>query len=387
MTAALSPASGRTLALSILIGSCALLVLGVHPVLLGALVQEGRLADAQVGNLVTIEMLAIVPGSLAGIGLLRRIGARFVAVGAGLAMAGINIFLIGQSGMTMLAMTRAVAGFSEGVLVAIALVAISRVARVERASAIFLAVQTLMQAIVAATLPAVTIAGSRVDAALAALALAGAVAALAALALPAELRPTEPDSERGALTPASLAALSCAGLFLGAIVSVWGYFGLWLIHYGYPPTFEGTAVSLCLVAQVVGALAAARFGERLPSRQTIIGCAIVGAGLVGAFYLARGSAGAIIAVSLAFGFVWLFTLPFFAGWLIEIDPGRRAVLYLTAFQLGGAALLPSLAGIAVGAWSINAALMFAGCAFLLLAMTASLSTRVGAPSPAETAND
>lgn len=387
MTAVLSPVSGRTLALSILIGSCALLVLGVHPVLLGALVQEGRLADAQVGNLVTIEMLAIVPGSLAGIGLLRRIGARFVAVGAGLAMGGINLFLVGQSGMTMLAMTRAVAGFSEGVLVAIALVAISRVARVERASAIFLAVQTLMQAIVAATLPAVTIAGSRVDAALAALAVAGAVAALAALALPAELRPTEPDSERGALTPASLAALSCAGLFLGAIVSVWGYFGLWLIHYGYPPAFEGTAVSLCLVAQVVGALAAARFGERLPSRQTIVGCAIVGAGLVGAFYLARGSAGAIIAVSLAFGFVWLFTLPFFAGWLIEIDPGRRAVLYLTAFQLGGAALLPSLAGIAVGAWSINAALMFAGCTFLLLAMTASLSTRTGAVPRTETAND
>lgn len=374
MTAALSPVSGRALALSILIGSCALLVLGVHPVLLGALVQEGRLADAQVGNLVTIEMLAIVPGSLAGIELLRRVGARFVAVGAGLAMGGINIFLIGQSGMTMLAMTRAVAGFSEGILVAIALVAISRVARVERASAIFLAVQTLMQAIVAAALPSATVAGSRVDAALVALAIAGVIAATAALALPAALRPTEPDSERGALTPASLTALTSAGLFLGAIVSVWGYFGLWLIHYGYPPTFEGTAVSLCLVAQVVGALAAARFGERLPNRPTILACAIAAAALVGAFYLARGSATAIIMVSIAFGFVWLFTLPFFAGWLIEIDPGRRAVLYLTAFQLGGAALLPSLAGVAVGAYSINAALTFAGSAFLLLATAAGLST-------------
>lgn len=79
-------------------------------------------------------------------------------------------------------------------------------------------------------------------------------------------------------------------------------------------------------------------------------------------------------VSIAFGFVWLFTLPFFAGWLIEIDPGRRAVLYLTAFQLGGAALLPSLAGVAVGAYSINAALTFAGSAFLLLATAAGLST-------------
>ena len=369
--------NGRTLALSILIGSCALLVLGVHPVLLGALVQEGRLADAQVGNLVTIEMLAIVPGSLAGIGLLRRVGARIVAAGAGTAMAAINLFLIGHAGMATLAAARAAAGFSEGILVAIALVAISRVARVERASAFFLAVQTLMQAVVAAALPAILIAGSRVDAALAALAGAGAIAAAAALLLPSAIRPTEPDGERGALTPASLTALTCAGLFLGAIVSVWGYFGLWLIHYGYPPTFEGTAVSLCLVAQVVGALTAAHFGERLPNRRTIIACAIAGAGLVAAFYLARGSAGAIIAVSIAFGFVWLFTLPFFAGWLIEIDPGRRAVLYLTAFQLGGAALLPSLAGIAVGAWSIDAALAFAGASFLLLALAALASGRGG----------
>lgn len=372
--------NGRTLALAILIGSCALLVLGVHPVLLGALVQEGRLADAQVGNLVTIEMLAIVPGSLAGIALLRRVGARIVAVAAGLAMAAINIVLLGQAGMTVLSLARAIAGFSEGVLVAVALVAISRVMRVERASAIFLAVQTLMQAVVAAALPAISIAGSRVDAALIALAVAGAIAAAAALALPATLRPTEPDGGRGALTPASLTALTCAGLFLGAIVSVWGYFGLWLIHYGYPPTFEGTAVSLCLVAQVVGALAAARFGERLPSRPTIAACAMTAAALVGAFYLARGNAAAIIMVSIAFGFVWLFTLPFFAGWLIEIDPGRRAVLYLTAFQLGGAALLPSLAGVAVGAYSIDAALAFAASAFILLACAAWAAGRTRTPA-------
>ncbi|OHD08872.1 MFS transporter [Sphingopyxis sp. RIFCSPHIGHO2_12_FULL_65_19] len=380
MIAEATVVSGRTLALSILIGSCALLVLGVHPVLLGALVQEGRIADAQVGNLVTIEMLAIVPGSLAGIGLLRRVGARVVGTAAGLAIAAINILLIGQSGMMILSFARATAGFSEGILVSIALVAISRVVRVERASAIFLAVQTLIQAVVAAALSAATLSGSRVDAALAALAIAGVVAATTSLALPTTLRPTAPDSERGALTPASLTALACAGLFLGAIVSVWGYFGLWLIHYGYPPTFEGTAVSLCLVAQVVGALAAARFGERLPNRPTIIACAIAAAALVGAFYLGRGSAAAIVLVSIAFGFVWLFTLPFFAGWLIEIDPGRRAVLYLTAFQLGGAALLPSLVGVAVGAYSINAALAFAGCAFLLLATTASLSTRAQPPS-------
>lgn len=368
MSAALPPVTGRTLATSIVIGSCALLVLGVQPVLLGAMVQEGRLAEAQVGNLVTIEMLAMVLGSLAGIGLLRKTGARVVIGFAGLVLVAVNLIMTGHSGMAILAPVRAVAGLSEGVLVASALVAISRVTRVERASAIFLAVQTLLQAIVAAALPFVSITGSRTDNALVALAGAGAIAATSALSLPQYLRPTAPDSERGALNRASLTALLGAGLFLGAIVSVWSYFGLWLIHYGYPPTFEGTAISLCLVAQVAGALTAARFGERLPNRQTISACALAGAFLIALFFVSRSNATAILAVSVAFGFVWLFTLPFFAGWLIEIDPGRRAVLYLTAFQLGGAALLPSLAGVAVGSFSVDAALIFSGAIFIILAV-------------------
>lgn len=370
MTAPPSPVSDRTLATSILIGSCALLVLGVQPVLLGAMVQEGRIADAAVGNLVTIEMLAMVLGSLAGIALLRKAPARIVIGLAGLILAATNLAMTGQSGMPALSTLRAAAGLGEGVLVASALVAISRVARVERASAIFLAAQTLLQAVVAATLPLITLASSRTDTALFALAAAGAIAAVLSLALPRYLRPTPPDSERGALTPASLTALVGAGLFLGAIVSVWSYFGLWLIHYGYPPAFEGTAVALCLVSQVVGALVAARFGERLPNRRTVASCALTGALLVALFFLFRGSAAAIVTISMAFGFVWLFTLPFFAGWLIEIDPARRAVLYLTAFQLGGAALLPSLAGLAVGRFSINAMLVFSGAIFAALAAIA-----------------
>lgn len=368
MTAPLSPVSSRTLATSILIGSCALLVLGVQPVLLGALVQEGRIAEAQVGNLVTIEMLAMVLGSLAGIGLLRKMGARVVIGLAGFTVAAANVAMTGQSGMMALSLLRAVAGLGEGVLVASALVAISRVARVEHASAIFLAVQTLLQAVVAAALPLITIASSRTDTALGALAATAAIAAAAALTLPQYLQPAAPDAERGAVTPASLTALLGAGLFLGAIVSVWSYFGLWLIRYGYPPTFEGTAISLCLVAQVVGALTAARFSERLPNRQTISACALAGALLVALFFVGRGNATAILAVSIAFGFVWLFTLPFFAGWLIEIDPGRRAILYLTAFQLGGAALLPSLAGVAVGSFSVDAAMIFSGAIFVMLAV-------------------
>tara|TARA_R100001129_G_scaffold132623_2_gene94167 strand:- start:333 stop:1484 length:1152 start_codon:yes stop_codon:yes gene_type:complete len=373
LTAALDPVTRRTLATSILIGACALLVLGVHPILLGALVEEGRIAEAQVGNLVTIEMVAIVVGSLVGIWLLRKKGPRVVIGSAGLILTAVNLLMTDLSGIAIIAPCRGVAGLSEGILVSSTLVAISRVVRVERASAIFLAVQTLMQAIVAASLPFIALGSSRTGTALLALALASALAGLAAMFLPRELRPAPSDGGRGAITPASLTALVGAGLFLGAIVAVWSYFGLWLLGNGYPPTFEGTAISLCLVAQVAGALTAAQFGERLPNRPTIIACALAAAVSALMFLMFGGSAMAILAVSVVFGFFWLFTLPFFAGWLIEIDPSRRAVLYITAFQLGGAALMPSLAGIAVGIFSVNAAMVFSAGVFLVLAALAYLN--------------
>lgn len=373
MTGRAPPLGGLALAQAIVIGSCGLLILGVHPVFLGALVQEQRLGDAQIGNLVTIEMLAIVAGSIGGIALLKRLDARAVACLASLALAAVDAALLGRGGMGLLGAGRALAGLCEGVMVAVALVAISRVARVERASAIFLAVQTLLQAVVAAVLPQLAGMGSHTDLALMALAGFALVAAGAALFLPAAIRPAETHEQRSGLSGRALVALSGAGLFLGAIVSVWGYFGLWLIHHGHAPAFEGTAVSTCLVAQVVGALAAARIGERLPSRVTIAACALAGAGLVGLFHLARADQAAILAVSAAFGFVWLFTLPFFAGWLVEIDPARQAVLYLTAFQLGGAALLPSVAGELVGLGSIDVILPFSGAVFVVLAAVAALA--------------
>lgn len=375
MTAVLAPVSNRTLAASILIGSCGLLVLGMQPVFLGALVQEARLLESEVGYVVTVEMLAMVIGSLAGIAMLRRLGARTVAAGAGLLLAATNLLLLGQSGLVMFMANRFAAGLLEGILVSLALVAISHVPRVERASAIFLAVQTLMQAAIVALLPLIVTTGSRADAALLVLAGAGILAAASVIALPAQLRPAEPDREKGAINRTSFTALLSAGLFLGAIVSVWSYFGLWLGQNGHSPAFESTAVALCLVAQVVGALTAARYGDRLPNTPAIAACALAGASLVLMFHLFRDNAAVIVALSMMFGFVWLFTLPSFAGWLIEIDPARRAILYLTAAQLSGSALLPSVAGALVGFWSVNAMLVFSGAMFLIVAAIAAAFSR------------
>jgi hypothetical protein len=152
------------------IGSLAVLVLGIEPVLLGAMVTEQRIAEQAVGALVTTELLAIAMGSVLGMRALGRFSARSVALLAGLALAGVDCAAIGRTGAPVLIVQRALAGLLEGMLMALALVAVARAVLPEHASGMFLAAQTLLQLVVVLFLPALTLAGSRVDMSLAILA-------------------------------------------------------------------------------------------------------------------------------------------------------------------------------------------------------------------------
>lgn len=358
-----APIGAARMAACLAIGSIALLVLGVQPVLLGPLVVEGRIGESGVGHLVTVELLAIALGSLLGARLLRGTSARVIAAVGGVLLALANAGMTLHAGAGLLIVLRGAAGLAEGLLLALPMVAIARAAHPERASAYFLVAQTLFQLIVAAVMPSLSLAGSRADAGFLVLAAAGLAAVPLALAAPPWLRPSAPDPVSGAVTWRSGAALLGAGTYLGAIVAVWSYFGLWLTRHGHPPALEGTAVALSLAAQVAGAAVASRVSGRLPSGLTIIVCA-AGEALLVAMLLAGGGSPAVVhAFSIAFGFLWLFALPSFTGLLIELDPRRRAALYLAAAQMSGSALLPSLAGPWIERVGVDGASWFGIAAF------------------------
>ena len=311
----------------LLIGAIALLILGIQPVLLAPLVLEGRISEADVGYLVTAEMITIAVGTLIGVPLLRKAPARAVGFISGILLVAVNAGLIGRIGLAPLLALRSIAGLLEGMLVSLTLVAIARSERPERLAAIFLAGQTFIQLVAAAFLPGLVFAGSRADAALATLATAGAVTVILVAGLPRWLRPSESVGKGGAITLASGMALLSTGFYMGAIVVVWIFFGVWLERHGHPPALEATAVSICLGAQIFGALVAARISDRLPDAATITFFA-VGEFLLVGFMLRQSGSGDLITLAVAaFGFLWLFALPSFAGMLIAIDPERRAVLF------------------------------------------------------------
>jgi hypothetical protein len=100
--------------------------------------------------------------------------------------------------------------------------------------------------------------------------------------------------------------------------------------------------------------------------------AIGEAGLVAILLWGSRSPTVVYAVSAAFGFLWLFALPSFTGLLIEVDPARRAVLYIAAAQLAGSAALPSVAALFVTPSDIGGAFRFGLAAFALAVVLTSI---------------
>jgi predicted MFS family arabinose efflux permease len=369
------PVGGGQMAACLAIGSIALLILGVQPVLLGPMVVEGRLSESGVGLTVTAEIFAIALGSIAGSRLLQRLPARALVAASGTLLAVVNAAMTLRHGIAAVIALRALAGLAEGLLLSLPIVAVARAKHPERQAAYFLVAQTLLQLIVAAIIPNLMIDGSRAAAGFAALAAVSALALPLAAFAPRILRPARADSATGRLVPGALAGLIGAAAYLGGIVVTWSYFGLFLARHGHPATLEGTAVATCLAAQIAGALAAARFSERLPPVAIITAAALVEALLLIVLLTAGGSTLIVYAFAITFGFMWLFALPAFTGLLVQLDPGRQAALYLAAAQLGGSAILPTLAGPAIERIGVSGALWFGIAAFAVTAMAVIVAAR------------
>ena len=80
-------------------GSIGLLVLGVEPILLGALTVEGRLSEGGVGPLAMCELTMIALGSLGGLRLLRFMQTQAVLAGGSILLVLANLLLVGRSGL------------------------------------------------------------------------------------------------------------------------------------------------------------------------------------------------------------------------------------------------------------------------------------------------
>jgi protein-S-isoprenylcysteine O-methyltransferase Ste14 len=101
---------------------------------------------------------------------------------------------------------------------------------------------------------------------------------------------------------------------------------------------------------------------------TILGASLAGLAILAAFASLPPPLD-FIALSGAFGFVWLFTLPFLVTMAIEADPTRRAAVLGGGAQVLGGSFGPFMASLLVTDHDARGALAFgAGCVMVSAAI-------------------
>ena len=357
---------GGQIAAVLAVGIVGVLIPGLQPQLLGAFAVEGRLSVAALGSLASVELLAM--GVAAGAaGFVLPIGRlRAIALVALLAT-GLLDMLTPRLDAGGIFAARIGAGIGEGVLIWLAIGLVVRAERPERWSGIYLAAQTLAQLALAS---GIGLAGAGSERGFTALGMV-TLAAIAAVGwMPAAFPPLATDSGRSSGMPGAQGILALLGvlLYLAFVVAVWVYVEPLALQRGLSPSAVHLIAPLSLAMQVLGAGTATILAGRLRPRATIVIVGFVNLGLL--VLVARAmSALPFVAATAAFGFLWLFVMPFQVPAVVAADRTRRAAVLIGGAQLIGSSLGPFAAGLLIGTTDVVPVLWF-GAACLIVGVAA-----------------
>ncbi|MDV0437645.1 hypothetical protein [Xanthomonas sacchari] len=336
------------------IGAIALLILGVQPIVLGALVEQHLITLPGVGVVAMGEIIALGIGVALGDALLPVSWQRATAIVAALLAAALNLATVQAQGDAAFVVLRAAAGLAEGLLVWVATVSIVRAATPDRVTAVFMVLQALAQIALAAALalwvlPAAGWKGGFVAMAatcLLVLPLAAALPAAASQAPAAGVQCATIATARLRWSPATLAPLLVAFLQMSAIGALWAYLEPLALRAGLDAHAAQLQTSWVLGMQIVGGLAAIYWVRRLSVSATLTLGSLALCLVAAAMYRVPGApALGFAAVCVAFGFTWMFLMPFHVGLALRADAQGRVAVLVPAAQLIGSACGPLLASL------------------------------------------
>jgi hypothetical protein len=381
--------TGWQIAAIVFVGTIGILIPGVQPIVLGALLTEQHISLSQLGHAASAELLFMGLAAALAAALLPPRRLRAIGIAASLILALGNWLTPLVMGETVTAL-RAVTGAAGGVLIWVTACMIARSAAPERWAGIYLTVQTLAQFIFAATMASWIEPRWAAQGDFALLAAAGLVCAVVSLALPTAFR-VLPKGEGGGTgsfvmpPPRGLAALASTFLLLMFIVSIWVYYDPIARQAGLSTQISDQAVSVSLGFQVLGGTVATLAAGRLKWYPVFLVCAAADLIMV-ALLGSRPSALLFLFDAAVFGFIWMFILPFLVSMIIEADPSRRSAVFFSGVGLLGASLGPTIVGLIISPDETRGALWFgAGCLFLSLAIATALRFMQARSSPSDNA--
>ncbi|MEP6565516.1 MAG: MFS transporter [Mesorhizobium sp.] len=341
-----NPTSGQ-LASALWIGSVGLLILGLQPVLLGALYTEGHVSGDELALVATAEMIAIAIGSAVVAMLLSAHNMRWKSAALLILLSLANFWAAYAVSANTLISARAVAGLAEGGLVAVATELIARSRRAERIGGYFVTMQTLAQCALALLLALYIIPAAGSAGGFIVLAVVCIASLAVAFIVPADYAELPKDENlANVLTAPSLTALLsvfCYFMFFGAI---WAFLEPLGAQYGIDGRTVGLIVSASLGAQVLGAMTATAFEARIDYRLAIAAIGVIA--FASSVILASGPGLTVFwTAALVMGFILLFIVPYQIRLAITADETRTAVLLVPAAQLFGLAIGPIAASLLI----------------------------------------
>jgi len=374
------PTPGQIAAI-VFVGTIGILIPGVQPIVLGALLAERHISLSQLGATASVELLCMGSAAALAAALLppRRLPAVCIAASLVLALGNYLTPLAAGGSITAL---RALTGAAGGILIWVTAGMIARSAAPDRWAGIYLSVQTLAQFLFAAAMTALIEPGRAVRGDFGMLAIAGVVCAFAACALPSAFQILPKPSGSGTFVmppPRALAALASIFLVLASIVSIWVYYDPIARQAGLSSHVSDTAVYISLACQVLGGTCATLSAGRLQWFPVFVLCAAVDFVMI-ALLGTHPSAPIFLIDAAIFGFIWLFILPFLVPMVIEADPTRRSAVLTTGVALLGSSLGPTMAGLIISPNDTQGALWF-GAACLSSSLAIATALRYLRPAP------
>lgn len=356
--------TGSQLASALWIGSVGLLILGLQPVLLGALYTEGHVTGDELALVATAEMIAIGVGSAIVAMLLPARNMRWKSAALLVLLALANFWTAYAGSPSGLIGARTLAGLAEGGLVAVATELIARSRRAERIGGYFVTLQTLAQCALALALALYAVPAAGSAGGFIALGIVCLLSLVIAWMVPDDYAdlPKEEQFASVATVPAITALLSifCYFMFFGA---VWAFLEPIGAQFGIDGRTVGLMVSASLAAQVIGAMTATVFEARIDYRFAITIIGIIAA--ISSVLLASGPGLWVFwAVALVMGFILLFIVPYQIRMAITADETRTAVLLVPAAQLFGLAIGPIAASLLIDAGNFRPVSEFAAATAL-----------------------
>lgn len=354
-------------------------VVNAFPFLAGALIDAGGVSTAEVGLLISLELIVTAVTALALSAPRLRLSPRIVGL-TGCAAFALGNLLAAESQGPALAIARMVAGLGGGLGLAAAGRAIALASSPARLSAAAAIVLSVIGGAVALCAGALVAGGGYANACLLLAALAVAAAPFV-LVLPGS-PPTQagPEPGRSPIAWRKASPLLCAtALTFLASGSIWSYCERIGLAAGLSHRDVTTAVGLSALAGAAGGWAAMAFsgnGRRFLS---------AGAGvlLFGASACALALASAPLAyvtalTTLSFGFV--FVLPFLLACAVDIDPSGGLASATYGAQILAGAVAPFVGGLTLLHGSFETLGLLAALASALALGGLVLAARAGEPS-------